>query len=83
MGCSGQICYLPYCNLSKKIKKEKNKKGQSSMVCESWGTQRIRLAMVCKKKSGEECQALQKSTNVPNSLNLVSMEDSKNPITSH
>jgi hypothetical protein len=50
------------------------------------GIQRIRLAMVCEKKSGEECQTLYKSMYVPifqelgTALNLFSMEDSKNPI---
>jgi hypothetical protein len=33
-GHSGRICYLPYCNLSKKEKKKEKK--HSSMVCESW-----------------------------------------------
>jgi hypothetical protein len=36
-GRSGQICYLPYCNLFKKgIKKKRKEKRHSSMVCESW-----------------------------------------------
>jgi hypothetical protein len=38
MGRSGQICYLPYCNISKKEKKgiREKEKRHSSMVCESW-----------------------------------------------
>jgi hypothetical protein len=53
------------------------------------GTQRIRLAMVCERKSGEECQTLEKSMQMPifqelgTALNLFSMEDNKNPIASH
>jgi hypothetical protein len=36
-GRSDRICYLPYCYISKKRKKEKIKeKRHSSMVCESW-----------------------------------------------
>jgi hypothetical protein len=34
-GRSGQIFYLPYCYISKKRKKIKEKR-HSSMVCESW-----------------------------------------------
>jgi hypothetical protein len=52
------------------------------------GTQRIRLAMVCEKKSGEECQTIKSAykclyQQFRTALNLFSMEDSKNSIAIH
>jgi hypothetical protein len=59
-GRSGRICYLPYCNISKKKKKKKRKEKKALLhgMRKLVGTQWNRLAMVCKRKSGEECQAL-------------------------
>jgi hypothetical protein len=57
-GRSGRICYLPYCFIPKKGKKRKEKKGTPPWYVKVGGTQWNRLAMVCERKSGEECQAL-------------------------
>jgi hypothetical protein len=53
------------------FQKKGKKKRKKALLHSMWklvGTRWNRLAMVCEKKSGEECQALQKSTNVPISL---------------
>jgi hypothetical protein len=55
-GHSDQICYLPYCFIPKKKGKTEKKKGTPPWYVKVGGHHR--LAMVCERKSGEECQAL-------------------------
>jgi hypothetical protein len=84
-GRSGRICYLPYCFIPKKKKKKKIKeKRHSSMVCESWwAPDGIGQPWFVKGKVGRSAK-LYKRAQMCQSLsqNLLSMEDSKNPIAS-
>jgi hypothetical protein len=59
-GRSGRICYLSYCFIPKikKKGKKKRKKGTPPWYVKVGGHPMNRLAMVCERKSGEECQAL-------------------------
>jgi hypothetical protein len=67
------------------FKKKKKKKALLHGMRMLAGTRRIRLAMVCERKGGEECQTIKSAykclyQQFGTALNLFSMEDSKNSV---
>jgi hypothetical protein len=80
-GRSGRICYLPYCYISKKRGKRKRKKGTPPWYVKVGGHPMESVSRGLRKEKWGGVPSFIKKQKCANlSQNLLSMEDSKNPI---